>query len=179
MTELSGKEYHLRRKILTEDEVRAFAKATKDLLGPEIMARSNKYHPSVEDGPRYMSLAARLEDARTERGLTLKDAAKELGAPRYRLEDVEKGHLRELNPALLSMYVDVLGLKSWFRKWKKANPELSERLGLATGAGAARNKKSASIPVLVKTLAEKRIEAFLVKRLPPWAAAEVRLSKKF
>jgi len=89
---LSRKEYHFRRKILIDEKVCALAKATKAILGPEIMASSNKYHLSVEDGLRYMSLSARLEDARTARGLTLKEAARDLKTPKYRLEEIEKGH---------------------------------------------------------------------------------------
>ncbi len=124
----------LKRKILTDAEVGAFAKAAKALLGPEIMARSDNYQLSVEDNLRYMSVAARLEDTRTARGLTLKEAAKELGTPKFRLEIVEKGHLKELNPGLLTLYVDHLGLNNWFGKWKKANSELVARMGLVSKA---------------------------------------------
>jgi len=178
--ELSKKEQAFRRKILTDEEVRAFAKATKAMLGQELMAASNKYDLSIEDGVRYMSLAARLEDTRTARGLTLKVAAQELKTPKYRLEDVEKGDLKSLNPGLLSLYVDYLGLKTWFGKWKKANNELSKRLGLGAlgGSGQTTGKREA-IPALVKTLAEKKIDAFLKKRLPPWAKDQVRLSHEF
>lgn len=178
--ELSKKEQKFRRKILTDDEVRAFAKATKTVLGPEIMATSENHHLSIEDSLRYMSLAARLEDARTESGLTLKEAAKELKVPKYRLEDVEKGNLRSLNPALLLHYIDHLGLKSWFSKWQKANLGLAERLGLPVNANkAAGRKRASSIPVLIKTLAEKKLDAFLKKRLPPWAKDQIRLSYAF
>jgi hypothetical protein len=177
--ELSKKEQAFRRKILTDEEVRALAKATKAMLGSEIMAASNKYDLSIEDGLRYMSLAARLEDARTARALTLKEAAAELKTPKYRLEDVEKGHLSGLKPGLLVQYVDYLGLKAWFSKWKKANVEFSERLGLSSGAGKTAGGESASIPALVKTLAEKKIDAILKKRLPPWAKDQIRLSFKF
>ncbi len=177
--ELSKKAQQFRRRILTEAEVRAFAKATKAILGPEIMAVSDKGLLSVEDNIRYMPVAARLEDARTARGLTLQEAAKELKTPKYRLEDVEKGDLKNLKPGLLLQYVDHLGLKVWFGKWKKANVEFSERLGLSAGAGKAAGGKSASIPVLSKTLAEKKIDAFLQKRLPPWAKDQIRLSYQF
>lgn len=175
--ELSNKEKQFRRKILTDDEVRAFAKATKGLLGPEIMTASNKYDLNIEDSLRYMSLAARLESARTERGLTLKDAAEELKTPKYRLEDVEKGHLMSIKPDLLLQYVDYLGLKTWFNKWKKANPELLKRLVPAVGKAAG--EKRSSNPAFVKTLAEKKIDAFLKKRLPPWAKDQIRLSFSF
>ncbi len=177
--DLSRKQRQYRRRILTDDEVRAFAKATKALLGPELLAISKNHHLGMEDSLRYMSLAARLEDARTERGLTLKDAAKDLRAPKYRLEDVEKGDLKNLKPGLLLQYVDYLGLKVWFSKWKKANVEFSKRLGLSSGAGKTAGGESASIPALVKTLAEKKIEAFLKKRLPPWAKDQIRLSHQF
>ena len=46
---LSKKEQTFRRKILTDEEVRAFAKATKAMLGPEIMAASSTHHFSIED----------------------------------------------------------------------------------------------------------------------------------
>lgn len=177
--ELSKKEQQFRRKILSDEEVHALAKAAKELLGPEIMAISKSHSLGMEDSLRYMSLAARLEDARAERGLTLKDAAKELGAPKYRLEDVEKGSLKSLQPGLLLQYVEYLGLKAWLGKWEKANPALADRLGLATGANKATGEKCASIPILVKTLAEKKIKAFLEKRLPLRARDQIRLSHRF
>ena len=107
--ELSSRQ-QFRRKILTDEEVRALSRAAAALLGPEIVAMSKGHDLSMEDNCRYMSLSARLEDARTERGLTLKEAAKELRTPKYRLEEVEKGRLRSLNPGLLLQYVDYLGL---------------------------------------------------------------------
>lgn len=177
--EHSKKAELFRRKILTDEEVRAFSKAAEALLGPEIMAMSRSYELSMEDSLRYMSLSARLEYARSERGLTLKEAARELRTPKYRLEKVEKGRLKSLNPELLLRYVDYLGLKTWFGKWKKANHGLSKRLGLAAGAGKPTGRKKASVPVLVKTLAEKKIDAFLKKRLPSWATDQIRLSYAF
>lgn len=176
--EQSKKAQQFRRKILTEAEVRSFVNAMKALLGPEFMATSDKYHISIEDNLRYVSVAALLEDARTAQGLTLKEAAKELGTPKYRLEIIEKGHLKELNPGLLTQYLDYLGLKTWFNKWKKANPDLSARLGLESKHSRKAAESAVSLPVLVKSLAEKKIDVFLKKRLPPWAAAEVRLSYK-
>lgn len=177
--ELSKNEQRFRRKILSDEEVRAFAKAAKELLGPEIMAISTCQHLSMEDSLRYMSLSARLEDVRTARGLTLKDAAKELGTSKYRLEEVEKGRLKSLNPDLLVQYVEYLGLKAWLGKWEKANPALADRLGLAAGANKATGEKRASIPVFFKTLAEKKIKAFLEKRLPLRARDQIRLSHRF
>lgn len=164
---------------MTDAEVHAFAKATKALLEPKLFDAIQNHPINFENSLRYMSVAARLEDARTSRGLTLKDAARELGAPKYRLEDVEKGHLNNLNPGLLGLYVEYLGLRAWFSKWKKANPNLSERLGLTSNAVGTPGVKPASLPVLVKILVEKKIDAFLKKRLPSWAAAEVRLSYTF
>ncbi len=42
----------------------------------------------------------------------------------------------------------------------------------------SRGKKTPLL-VLAKSLAEHKIDVFLKKRLPPWAAAQVRLSHKF
>lgn len=177
--ERSKEARQLRCKILTDDEVRALAKATKAFLGPEIMAISKSYDLSIEDSLRYMSLSARLEDSRTARGLTLKETAKELKVPKYRLEDVEKGAIKNLMPGLLVEYVAFLGLKAWLGKWKKANADLSARLGLAAGTGIQAGEKRASIPALVKTLADKKLTSFCGRRIPPHAAHQVRLSHTF
>ena len=57
------------------------------------------------------------------------------------------------------------------------------RRNILTEAEARASKdpagKKAPLPVLVKAFIEKKLDAFLKKRLPPWAAAEVRLSHKF
>jgi len=177
--ELSRKQRQFRRKILTETEIRAFAKATKALLGPRLSDVIQGRQINFEDSLRYMSVGARLEEARTKRGVSPKEMAAELKVPRYRLESVEKGRLRELQPELLLRYVDHLGLKNWFGKWKKANAELSGRMGLTSNDGQKSAETAAALPMLGKSLVEKKIDAFLKKRLPPWAAAEVRLSYKF
>ncbi len=50
--------------------------------------------------------------------------------PQYRLRDIEQGRPKHLVPSILVKYVDFLGLKVWFGRWKKANPGIVARLEL-------------------------------------------------
>jgi len=85
---------------------------------------------NVEDDLRFMSVAARVQEARERKGLDLKKAAAALKVPQYRLRDIEQGRLKDLVPSILVRYVDFLGMKVWFGRWKKANPGIVARLEL-------------------------------------------------
>lgn len=116
--------------ILTDAEVRLAAAEIKRLLGWEIAALLQGSCIRVQDTVRWSSLTTRCEQARAERGLTLKEVAMALKVPRYRLEAVEAGRLAELKPEIASGYFSFLGIESWIGRWRRANPGLACRAGL-------------------------------------------------
>lgn len=126
-------EHKLRRNnasILTDAEVRLVTAEIKRLLGWEAakLLQGSRIRP--QDTIRWSSLKTRCEQARAKRGLTLKEAAGALKVPRYRLEAVEAGRLGEFKPEIAHRYFSFLGIESWVRRWRLANPGLARRAGL-------------------------------------------------
>lgn len=116
--------------ILTDAEVRLVTAEIKRLLGWEAteLLQGSRIRP--QDTIRWSSLKTRCEQARAERGLTLKEAAVALKVPRYRLEAVEAGRLGELKPEIAHRYFSFLGIELWVKRWLRANPGLARRTGL-------------------------------------------------
>lgn len=116
--------------ILTDAEVRLVTAEIKRLLGWKATGLLQGSRIRPEDTIRWSSLKTRCEQARAERGLTLKEAARVLKVPCYRLEAVEVGRLGELKPEIANRYFSLLGIESWIRRWLRANPGLARRAGL-------------------------------------------------
>lgn len=116
--------------ILTDAEVRLGTAEIKRLLGWEATELLQGSRIRSQDTVRWSSLKTRCEQARAERGLTLKEAAGALKVPRYRLEAVEAGRLAELKPEIAHRYFSLLGIESWVKRWLRANPGLARRTGL-------------------------------------------------
>lgn len=115
--------------ILTNAEVRLAAAEIKRLLGWEAAEFLQGSRIRPEDTIRWSSLKTRCEQARAERELTLKDAARALRVPRYRLEAVEAGRLGELKPEIAHRYFSFLGIESWVKRWLRFNSGLARRAG--------------------------------------------------
>ena len=121
----------IQRKLLSAEEVKFLGQRFRQLMGQPMIGMLNQYDISPEDYFRFQSLAVRLASARADRGLDLKAAAAALKVARYRLADIEGGGTKSLDSELLIKYVEFLGLKNWFGRWKKANAGLAKRLQLA------------------------------------------------
>ena len=87
----------------------------------------------MEDSIRFLSVAQKCSARRQSKGISIKEAAKAIGAPQYRLKDIEQSSLRDVQAPILLRYIDFLGLKRWFGQWKAANHSLAERLGFGAG----------------------------------------------
>ncbi len=118
------------RKILSDDEARLLAKHLKEVMGQEFVDLVEQYEIDVNASLRFMSVASRVQEARQKKKLALKDAATALKVPQYRLRDIEQGRLKQIVANILVQYVGFLGLKTWFGRWRKANPGVVHRLGL-------------------------------------------------
>ncbi len=126
--ELSPKAKAFRRKILTDREVRQAADTFKRMMGEPLVGAMARHGLSISDDLRFMAVATRLVEARVAKGLTLKTIAKQLGEPQYRIAEIERGNTNQLDVSLLRGYVDIMGLRRWFRQWETANRRLAERL---------------------------------------------------
>ena len=120
--------------ILTPKEVEVAAEGIAKLFGPRIMSNLRSPGGSIRDGVRFHPVGARCTEAREQRGLTLRDAARHLQAPQYRLRAVESSLFAEIEPEVLKQYVGFLKLDSWLARWARANPGLARRLGVGRGA---------------------------------------------
>ena len=74
--EPSPKSKAIRRKILTDSEVRYVARAMKAAMGEPFVSAVVGAGLSITDGLRFMAVAAHLQDAREAKGLTLKATPK-------------------------------------------------------------------------------------------------------
>jgi len=129
--ELNPKVKAFRRKILTDSEVRRVTHAIRKAMGEPFITAMAQYRLSIADGVRFMAVSARLVEAREARGLTLKALAMQLGAPQYRVAEIERGNTKRLDASVLARYIDRMGLRAWFSRWESANRGLAKRLGVA------------------------------------------------
>ncbi len=120
----------LQQKLLTDAEVTLLSTQLQRLMGASMIQMVHKHGMSTDDFFRLGPLAKRLEAARVERGMNLKDVALALKTAQYKLATLENAAARDLDAALMQRYVEFLGLKTWFGRWKKANADLAGRLGL-------------------------------------------------
>jgi hypothetical protein len=139
----------LQRRLLTDEDVRFLAQRFKHMMGEPMSGLLQQHVILPEDHFRFGPFAMRLESARVERGLSLKDAAAALKVPRYRIAEIESSRTKNIDPDLLVRYVEHLGLKNWFGRWKKTNAVLAQRLqipgggDLTAGSRATRRKRRA------------------------------------
>ena len=131
--------------ILTRKEIELAAEGIAKLFGPRIMSSLSSQGSDLRDHVRYHPVGASCREARERGGLTVRDAARHLRAPQYRLRAVENSSFAEIEPEILKQYVGFLKLDSWLARWARANPELARRLDVrrdAAGQGARSGIKS-------------------------------------
>lgn len=145
---MTKKELSFRRRILADSEIEAFAQHMRKVMGPAFAVIADEHSLSIEDTLRFQSLAFRLAEARSAKGLLLKEAAASLKVPKYRLDDIENASIRNIRPDIAMRYIEFLGLKAWFGRWKKANLKLATQMGFTeTGklaSATSREKKNRS-----------------------------------
>ena len=121
--------------ILTDAEVAALSAALHESLGPQIVELAAGLGVDTQKMLRFRPVSASCIAAREKLGLTVKEAARRLEAPQYRLKAVEDGRFFELQPEVVRRYISLLGLDAWFRRWRAANRALAAELGLRRSAG--------------------------------------------
>jgi hypothetical protein len=91
----------------------------------------------VERIVRYMSVAEKFGAARAKANKTLREMAKSLRVPQYKLRAIEGNGSAEIDPVLFRRYAQALGLLRWVSRWIMANRALARQLGLERERGAA------------------------------------------
>ena len=118
----------LKRKLLSEDQVHLISRRLGKVMSPILGELLNRYGLNIEDSIRFQAVASRLREAREDRNMDLKAAAKALGVPQYRLRYIEECRVKNLRSSDLHAYVDFLGLWKWFARWRRAHPNMAARL---------------------------------------------------
>ncbi len=116
--------------ILTDAEVAALGALLRASLGPEVVRIADRVGVDPEKLLRFRPLSVRCAAAREQLGLSIREAARRLKAPQFRLKDIEQGRFFAVQPEVLRRYVGLLQLEAWFRRWRAANRALAAELGL-------------------------------------------------
>jgi hypothetical protein len=116
--------------ILTDEQVTAVTRGVEALFPPQFKAVARQYGVRYDDIIHCGSLGASCREGRERLGLSVKDAAQRIGAPQYRLHAVEAGRIDAAVAAVVRKYVALVGIESWYARWRRANRELAARLGL-------------------------------------------------
>ena len=98
------------------------------MLGESVTLAVEAYGLDVESILRFMPVAERCRIARARKDLSLKDAARALRVPQYRLKDIEENRVGAVDQAVLVLYIELLDIKQWFSRWKAQNSSLYESL---------------------------------------------------
>jgi DNA-binding XRE family transcriptional regulator len=131
--------------ILTDAEIRILSAEVGQVLGPGFATVVGPWSHRLEDIMRWSSLKTRCEQARAERGVSLKDVAKALRLPKYRLEAVESGRLNELLSDVARRCFQFLGIEAWVRRWSRTNRELARRVGIVPDATPRKAPRAKSL----------------------------------
>ena len=119
-----------RRKqaILTEAEVLAVSDAAVVFFRRNLGDHPFLNRTQVERTVRVLPLGARCSGARERVGVSVKDVARQLRVPQYRVRAIEAGSLRQIQLDVLQKYIAFLGLERWYTKWRRANGALLTEL---------------------------------------------------
>ena len=114
--------------ILNNDELAILANGIHQVLGESVTLAVEAYGLDVEAIVRFMPVAEKCRIARARKDLSLKDAARALRVPQYRLKDIEENRVGAVDQAVLVLYIELLEIKQWFSRWKAQNSSLYESL---------------------------------------------------
>ena len=115
-------------RIPDNNQVNLVRDRLRSILPPQAKILMKSMGINCEEIIRWMPLAQHYERTREEMGVSIKEAAKSLKVPHYRIKAIEKGHFQEIRPDVLLAYTDLLGLQSWLSQWKDANPRLADKI---------------------------------------------------
>jgi hypothetical protein len=114
--------------ILNNDELAILTNGIHEVVGESVTLAVEAYGLDVEAILRFMPVAERCRIARARKDLSLKDAARALRVPQYRLKDIEENRVGAVDQAVLVRYIELLDIKQWFSRWRAQHSSLFERL---------------------------------------------------
>lgn len=106
-----------------EDIDRIVSSVTRNLYR-EVILIADRAGLVAEASIRFGPVALYCRHARETHGESLKDAAKALRVPQYRLNQIEDCLPLEVEYSMLVRYVSHLGLEPWFDFWERSNAPL-------------------------------------------------------
>lgn len=84
----------------------------------------------IDSTVRMLSISQTFKEVRERTGKTIKETAKELNVPQYRLRAIETGKVKEILPEILRGYSKFLGIDEWCLQWAKKNKSLAIKFGM-------------------------------------------------
>lgn len=114
--------------IFNDDELVFLADGVRQVVGENVTLAAAAYGVDLEAILRFMPVAEKCRIARARKEVSVKDAARALRVPQYRLKDIEGNRVSVVDQTVLIMYIEFLDLKQWFRRWKTQNRSLYESL---------------------------------------------------
>lgn len=114
--------------IFSDEELAVLVQGIRQAVGENVTLAADAYGIDLEAILRFMPVAEKCRIARLRKDMSLKDAARALRVPQYRLKDIEGGRVRFIDQAVLIRYIEFLDLKRWFGRWKAQNRSLYENL---------------------------------------------------
>jgi transcriptional regulator with XRE-family HTH domain len=112
----------------TEEEIERAVRQRADELGPDGVAVFADFGMDLDDWVRFRPLAARCQAAREARGLSLKDAAKQLGVPQYRIRDIETPRPFGVDGEVLERLVAFVDIEPYLARWRARYPDVAARV---------------------------------------------------
>src|ERR1022692_4014595 len=81
---------------LSDDLIAGVTEAVVASLGTSVMGWAESSGVSLEDVFRFQAVTRLCVEAREKAALSLKDVAEQLGAPQYRIRDIESGSFKQI-----------------------------------------------------------------------------------
>ena len=114
------------KEFLTDKEAGELVKLVYSKLGLDLRGFINDQR--ARDRMRLMSLETACQKAREKKGITIKQAAKQIKIQQYLLKGIEGDPGGKLTREALDKYVDLLEIRRWFNIWLKTNQDVYLRL---------------------------------------------------
>jgi len=95
---------------------------------PNLKKAFDKYDINPKGMIRFKPVSEMCQNGREKKGLAFKQIALSLKVPQYRLKDIESSSVKNIKVDILEKYIDYLGLRDWFKLWKKHNLDVYNRL---------------------------------------------------
>ena len=111
-----------------KEQADVLVKTTMEMLGPGVGKELASSGLNVNHLIRFMYIGNLCKNTREERGLSFKEISSQLKIPQYRLKPIEDSYCGSIEVGVLEKYIEFLGLKENFEKWKVENMDVYEEI---------------------------------------------------